>query len=190
MGILNRFLLFLFTLVSIAAGASLVIIAAKLVPERTWMDIVNGYVGRPETFAGLALYLIVGVELLVSALARTKEAETHGEILLASNLAGNIEVSSAAVKGVAERAAYSVHGVRDVRTKLHVSRRKHGEESTLRLAMQLVLGMEAPVKTVADDVHSAVMQELETLFGITDVDISIAVSDITQAKLPHQPRVS
>ncbi|MCI6284407.1 alkaline shock response membrane anchor protein AmaP [Selenomonas sp.] len=190
MGILHRFLLFLFALVSVVAGAGLVVIAAKLLPERTWVDAVNWYAGRPETFAGLAVYLIVGLELLVSSVARKTERETSGEILLASDLAGSIHVSTAAVKGVAERAARSVRGVRDVQTKLRVSRAKNAAESVLRLSMQLVLGTEAPIKTVADDVHDAVAQELEALLGLSDVELSIAVADITPAKLPHQPRVS
>ena len=192
MGILNRFLLFLFSLVSLVAGGGLAFIAARLVPERMWLDVVNAYVGRPETLAGLAIYLVVGLILLVSVFShKNGAAETHGEITLASDVAGSVHVSTTAVKGVAERAAMSVRGVRDARTRLHVVRPKNGAmESGVHLSLQLVLGMEAPVKEVTAAVHSSVTQELSALLGLEDVDVTIAVTDITPARLPYQPRVS
>ena len=68
MGILNRFLLFLFALVSVAAGGALVVVAARLLPQQEWLSLVEQYAGRPECLAGLAIYLIVGLHLLVSSL--------------------------------------------------------------------------------------------------------------------------
>ena len=53
MGILNRFLLFLFALVSVAAGGALVAIAARLLPQQEWLSLVEQYAGRPECLAGL-----------------------------------------------------------------------------------------------------------------------------------------
>lgn len=190
MGILNRFLLFLFTIVSIAAGCGLVAVLSRLVPERVWVDAVNLYAGWPETFVGLAIYLLVGFELLCSVFVRKKDGpSSRGEITLSSDLAGSVQVSAAAVKGVAERAARSIRGVRDVRSQLHVARGEQGE-SSLRLALSLVLGTEAPVKEVSDEVHAAVEQELSSLLGLAGVDVAIRVTDITTARLPHQPRVS
>ncbi|WP_294157119.1 alkaline shock response membrane anchor protein AmaP [uncultured Selenomonas sp.] len=190
MGIFHRFLLFLFTLVSLAAGGALVVVAAKLLPERAWLEVLNQYVGRPETYAGLALYLLVGLVLLFSVFSRSKEREFRGEVTLAADVAGRVQVSTAAISDVAQRAARTVHGVRDVRTKLHVVHAKQGGEDGLRLSMQLVLGTEAPVKQVADEVHDVVLQELSALLGLENVELALGVSDITAAKLPHQPRVS
>ena len=192
MGILNRFLLFLFALVSVAAGGALVVVAARLLPQQEWLSLVEQYAGRPECLAGLAIYLIVGLHLLVSSLVfRSKEQETRGELTLVAGTAGNIQVSSAAVRDVAERAAHSVRGVRDVHARIK-SRRPDGvgADSTIRLSLQLILGTETPVRETADAVHEAVQAELSSLLGFPEVDIALSVSEITQAKLPNQPRVS
>ena len=101
MGIFHRFLLFLFTLVSLAAGGALVVVAAKLLPERAWLEVLNQYVGRPETYAGLALYLLVGLVLLFSVFSRSKEREFRGEVTLAADVAGRVQVSTAAISDVA-----------------------------------------------------------------------------------------
>ena len=192
MGILNRFLLFLFALVSVAGGGALLVVAARLLPQQEWLSIVEQYAGRPECLAGLAIYLVVGLHLLVSSLIfRSKEQETRGELTLVAGTAGNIQVSSAAVRDVAERAARDVRGVRDVHAKL-TSRRSNGvgAESSIRLSLQLVLGTETPVRETADEVHEAVQATLSSLLGFPEVDIQLSVSEITQAKLPNQPRVS
>lgn len=192
MGILNRFLLFLFALVSVAGGGALLVVVARLLPQQEWLSIVEQYAGRPECLAGLAIYLVVGLHLLVSSLIfRSKEQETRGELTLVAGTAGNIQVSSAAVRDVAERAARDVRGVRDVHAKL-TSHRSNGvgAESSIRLSLQLVLGTETPVRETADEVHEAVQATLSSLLGFPEVDIQLSVSEITQAKLPNQPRVS
>ena len=150
------------------------------------------YAGRPECLAGLAIYLVVGLHLLVSSLVfRSKEQETRGELTLVAGTAGNIQVSSAAVRDVGERAARSVRGVRDGQARIK-SRRPDGAgaDSSLRLSLQLILGTETPVRETADAVHEAVQAELSSLLGFPEVDIALSVSEITQAKLPNQPRVS
>ena len=192
MGILNRFLLFLFALVSVAGGGALLVVAARLLPQQEWLSIVEQYAGRPECLAGLAIYLVVGLHLLVSSLIfRSKEQETRGELTLVARTAGNIQVSSAAVRDVAERAARDVRGVRDVHAKLTSPRSNGvGAESSIRLSLQLVLGTETPVRETADEVHEAVQATLSSLLGFPEVDIQLSVSEITQAKLPNQPRVS
>ena len=192
MGILNRFLLFLFALVSVVCGGALTIVAARLVPQQEWLSLVDAYAGRPECLAGLVIYLIVGLHLLVSALVvRSKGTQLRGELTLLADTAGSIHVSSAAVRDVAERAARDVRGVRDVRATLRATRPSGSAgESAIQLSLSLILGTEVPVRETADAVHNRVGEELSSILGFPEVDIKIEVSEITQAKLPHQPRVS
>ena len=192
MGILNRFLLFLFSLVSIAGGGALLVVAARLLPQQEWLSLVDQYAGRPECLAGFAIYLIVGLHLLLSSLlVRSSGQETRGELTLVAGAAGSIQVASAAVRDVAERAARDVRGVREVHARLTSHRPDGtGADSSIRLSLQLVLGTETPVRETADAVHEAVQAALSSLLGFPDVAIELSVSEITQAKLPNQPRVS
>lgn len=190
MGILTRFLLFLFALVSVVAGGTLMVIAARLFPEPAWLAIWNQYAGRPETLAGLGIYLVVALLLLVRSVSFEKSSEVRRKaVALSSSATGSVDVATAAVQGVAERTARSLPSVRDVRADVHMARKKDGTEQ-LRLSLRLVLGTEVPVKDVTSAVEAAVRDELSRLLGLDDVGMKIAIEDITSGKLPHQPRVS
>lgn len=189
MGILTRFFLFLFALVSLVAGGALLIPAARLVPEAAWLSFVHPYIGRPETLFGLGIYLLVALSLLVSAVSFPKAgAARRSSVALPAGDAGAVDVATAAVEAVACRAARAEKGVREADARLTAKPQNGGERLTL--ALRLAVGTDTSVPDVTAAVAAAVQGELARLLGLGDVALKITISDITQGRLPHQPRVS
>lgn len=189
MGVGNRILLALYTLVTLALTVLLAGVLLPLLPEREWANEIAYLTGRPEAYAGLLAYFLVGVHLFLCAFSARK-GQGGAEICLVTGTAGRVHVSVAAVRSVVLRVAGDVPGVRDAQAQVLHSRVSGSEEDRLRVRVRLTLRSGVPVKETADQVSACIRQELAQVLGIEDVQAEISVAEISDERLPQRPRVS
>lgn len=189
MGVGNRLLLALYTLATLALTVLLAGILLPALPEREWINEIAYLTGRPEAGAGLLVYFLIGVHLLLCAFS-SRKGESGAEICLMTAASGRVHVSVSAVRSVVERVARGIQGVRDVTARVHHSRVAGSEEERLRVQVRLTLRAGASVKEVADTLSGRIRQELAHVLGVEDVLTEISVKEISDERLPQRPRVS
>jgi len=185
MGIINRFLLFVYT---ICMGIVSVIVAGiclNLIPEHIWLNEIRFAVARPEVLAVLAAVFLLSLYLLsvsVSTTAKQKE-KTPTDLLLVEGESGGVRVSVAAVQNMAERAVSTIRGVREAHVKVRPL--KDGEK-TVSLALQMVLTNGVSVPETGQHATEIIREELARTLNLAETKVDVSVSDISNAPVDRK----
>ena len=135
MGVGTRILLALYTLVTLALTVLLAGVLLPLLPEREWANEIAYLTGRPEAYAGLLAYFLVGVHLFLCAFSARK-GQGGAEICLVTGTAGRVHVSVAAVRSVVLRRLRLLPGLRRMR---RFASRRRGDRHLARIKAGLGL---------------------------------------------------
>ncbi|WP_237141562.1 alkaline shock response membrane anchor protein AmaP, partial [Selenomonas sp. oral taxon 126] len=113
MGIINRLLLLPYVLVTMALSVAVVAVALRIVPESVWLNELRYALSRQELLAVCGVFFLVSLKLFFAVFSRTStSARTHGEFMVVDTKAGAVQVALSAVRGIVERVALSMQGVR------------------------------------------------------------------------------
>lgn len=188
MGIINRFILFLYTLffavLSLGAGA----LVLHVVPEHAVWNEFQYAAAQWQTGAAAAVLFLLSIHLLGCSFAAAGKGREEHEVILVHAAAGDVKVAVDAVRNLADRTARMMPGVRDVKVKV-TSVRKKENESSVRIVLRLVLGQESNVAAVSDGLRAEIGRHLEETVGIADFSLEISVADISNAPLAKKQRV-
>jgi uncharacterized alkaline shock family protein YloU len=185
MGIINRFLLFVYAL---CIGAVSVIVAGvclNLIPERMWLNEVRFAIARPDVLAVLAIVLLLSLYMLKVSLS-TKEGPRErvpAELMLADGENGKVRVSAEAVQGLAERAATTIKGVREA--SVRIKPMKVGDTS-ISLAVSVVLSQGISVPDVGERVSEVIRREMSDSLSLSDTKVDVSVTDISNAPVDRK----
>lgn len=182
MGILNRLLLLPYALFTMALSVAAVAVALRIIPESVWLNEVRYALSQQELLAVCAVLFLVSLKLFFAVFSRTsKLGRAHGEFMVVDTPAGAVQVALSAVRGIVERVALSMAGVREATAQVTVHDRKKESVPPMQVELRLVLAEHANLNTVSDELTQKVGQSLHDVLGLTDVPVKIRVTDIVSS---------
>ena len=188
MSIINRFLLLWLSLIGTALSVAVFGAALSFLPEQVWLEQIRFALGRQETAAAAVLVLLISLKLLAAVFRRQGEpAGSKGEYVISSSPQGEVRVALDAIRNLVDQLARETHGVRDAKVK--VAARKGKNSDTLSLQLRLVIGREADVTKMTEELTRAIQQRLKQIMALSDVPVNIVVSDVTDGAPVKRHRV-
>ena len=179
MGVINRFLLFLYALSIAALSVGVFALWGGLLPEAEIIDGLRFILRRWETLLAALIFFLFSVHFIGKSFSRGGENISEGESdVIIHGTAGDIHVAREAVSVLAERSARSVHGVERAQAAVTVG---FSGDKTTKITMDIVVDQGHNVKETADAVHSAVSQAIESILNITNCAVEISVPEISNA---------
>ena len=189
MGILNRSLLFVYTLFFGILCAGIVALCLHIIPERVVFNEYEYLVNQWQTGAVAGVFLLLSIHLLLCSFSGSRNTEINAkELLVVQGATGQVNVSLAAIRDMAERIASGVHGVRMAKAKAVVEQRK-GEGDFLKLDIRLEIGQERGIAAISDDIRSQVGGYVTQAAGIDNVELAVSVQSIASGVSVKKRRI-
>ncbi len=192
MGVINRILLLLFSVIIIAGVGICAAVFLHAFPESLWMEQLNFLLSRKETLIALALVGIIALHFLsVSISSSSSDDDSYSEssiqtdeINILKGDTGAILVSINAIKKLSERMAKTVAGVRDA--KASVSRTK---SDPLKIRMTLFISQGIDATIVGQAAAKEVQAAIDTSLKISNVPVDVFIKNISNERLANDRRV-
>lgn len=190
MGILNRLLLLPLTLLTMALAVVAAAAALQLIPESIWLNELHYALSREEFLAVCIVVFLLGLKLFFAVFAvRSHGGRAHGEIMVIDTPAGAVQVELSAIRGIVERVALGVSGVREASAHVSVPARQTEGTVPLQVELKLVLAVQAHLSAVSAQLTERIRQDLLNLLGIEGVPVAIRVTDVSNVTAQSKKRV-
>ena len=183
MGIINRLLLLPYVLVTMALSVAVVAVALRIVPESIWLNELRYALSRQERLAVCGVFFLVSLKLFFAVFSRTStSARTHGEFMVVDTKAGAVQVALSAVRGIVERVALSMQGVRTATAVISVhDAPKDAVGTPMQVELKITLSDQTSLNAISEELTAKVRQELHDVLGIADVPVALRVTEIANA---------
>ena len=183
MGIINRLLLLPYTLVAMALAVVVLAAALRIVPESVWLNELRYALSRQELLAVCGVFFLVSLKFFFAVFSRTSSpVRTSGEFMVVDTPAGAVQVALSAVRGIVERAAFSMQGVRTVTSVISVhDAPKDSPATPMQVELKITLADHTSLNAVSEELTAKVRQELHDVLGIPDVPVTLCVTEISNA---------
>lgn len=180
MGILNRLLLLPYTLLIMALSVVVAVVVLRIIPESIWLNEVRYALSRQELLAVCGVCLLISLKLFFAVFSRTSHsARTHGEFMVVDTKAGAVQVALPAVRGIVERVALSLQGVRTATAVISVhDAPKDSVGTPMRVELKITLADQTSLNAVSEELAEKVRQELHDVLGVADVPVALRVTEI------------
>ena len=180
MGIINRLLLLPYVLVTMALSVAVVAVALRIVPESIWLNELRYALSRQELLAVCGVFFLVSLKLFFAVFSRTSHsARTHGEFMVVDTRAGAVQVALPAVRGIVERVALSMQGVRTATAVISVhDAPKDSVGTPMQVELKITLSDQASLNDISEKLTEQVRQELHDVLGIPEVPVMLRVTEI------------
>lgn len=191
MGVINRILLLLFSVIIIAGVGICAAVFLHAFPESLWMEQLRFLLSRKETLIALVLIGIIALHFLSVSLSFSagndddySESIQSDEMNILKADTGSILVSINAIKKLSERMAKTVAGVRDA--KASVSRTKN-DPLKIKMTLFITQGIDATIvgQAAAKEVQAAI----DTSLKISNVPVDVFIKNISNERLANDRRV-
>lgn len=183
MGIINRLLLLPYVLVTMALSVAVVAVALRIVPESIWLNELRYALSRQELLAVCGVFFLVSLKLFFAVFSRTStSARMHGEFMVVDTKAGAVQVALSAVRGIVERVALSMQGVRTATAVISVhDAPKDAVGTPMQVELKITLSDQTSLNAISEELTAKVRQELNDVLGIADVPVALRVTEIANA---------
>ena len=180
MGIINRLLLLPYTLVAMALAVVVLAAALRIVPESVWLNELRYALSRQELLAVCGVFFLVSLKFFFAVFSRTSSpVRTSGEFMVVDTPAGAVQVAVPAVRGIVERAALSMQGVRTAAAAISVhDAPKDSPATPMQVELKVTLAEHTGVNAVSEELTAKVRQELHDVLGIPEVPVMLRVTEI------------
>ena len=188
MGIIRRLVLLFYVLAVLAAVIICAGVCLNFIPPEVWQKELNNIIGRQETLAVLAGFVLASLILLTGIFARQSNSAMSlmsGDVHLEIGKPGEVKVTVPAIVGVVERAAVTVGGVRAAEASVY--KQEGAMPIKVRLVIVLSQGFSAP--RVSESVVATVNDALRTALELENVPVEVKVNEITHAIIERDKRV-
>lgn len=189
MGIINRFLIFLYTLFIAVLSIGVILLVVKLVPEQYVINEYQYLAAQWQTAAGALLFFLLSIHLLCCSLFNgSKEQVSRNDIILVNTDSGSVQVTLEAVREMINRLSDSTVGVRESKTVCQV---RHGKENDdkLEITLKLIIGQDRNIGLISDDIRGKIDQHMKHLVGINAYELKIEVESIAGGVAVKKRRV-
>lgn len=182
--IIDRLLLFIFSLAVIVAACAMLAAAFNWIPlEETQVFAERIYT---ETGPAVAFIAICAVLLLIALrlfYISVRSSREQAPSIDQRNEWGDIRISIETVENLALKSASRSRGVKDLKARIRVG--SAGIEVTIR---SLVDG-ENSIPAVTEEMQSAVKQHIEEITGIPVASVSVYIANVIQSAPTFKSRV-
>ncbi len=190
MGILNRILLLPFSLLMMALTVAAAAAALHLIPESVWLNELRYALSRQELLAGCAVFFLLSLNFFFAVFSgRSDTGRLHGEIMIVDTPTGAVQVELSAIRGIVERVALGISGVREVSAAVSVPRKKNDATVPLHVDLKVVLAAHAHLSAVSEQLTERIRQDLMNVLGIDGVPVAIRVTDVSNITGQSKRRV-
>lgn len=170
MGILDRIILSLYTLLLTFLSLGVILISLRLI-SLEWVQTSISYLyGHWEAGLTATVFLLVSVRLLLAGLRVRSEAKNT---IVHHTDMGDIHITLDAVRNLVEKVARHTRGVRGV--KVFVVHNEQGLKVTLRT----VISPESNVPSVSSEVQRRAHEYIKNTVGVELADIQVLVENIS-----------
>ena len=192
MGIMNRLLLLPYALVTMALSIAVVAVALRIVPEGIWLNELRYALSRQELLAACGVFFLVSLKLFFAVFSRTSgSARTHGEFMVVDTPAGAVQIALPAVRGIVERMALSMQGVRTAEAVISVHDAPQNAVTTpMQVELKITLADHTSLNAVSEELIAKVRQELHDVLDMPDVPVALRVTEIANAGASSKRSVS
>lgn len=185
MNMLDRLLMFLYSLIIGAAAVVAVVLAAGGF-NVVWLkevvdDITGGY--RPAQAAvivGAVVLFLISLRFFVVSFGRGRGVAPS---INQRTEHGDIQISVETVENLALKAASRSRGVKDLRARVRVG------EAGLHITIRAFVDGESAIPTLSEDMQRTISEQIEETTGIPVADVSIFIANLTQAPTTFKSRV-
>lgn len=187
MGIINRFLLFVYAGIMLLSAIFIIIFATKALPEQMLFNEIEFFLHQKATLTALGIVSFFSLYFCLYAYfaGEKKEDTLKDNSVILKTESGEVRIARNAIEALADREATFVSGVRESETKVSVSE----SEPKLSLELSLVLLSGANVPKISDEVTSAVKSRIFDSLGIKDAPVALYVRELNSAPAENQKRV-
>ena len=174
MGIINRFLLFLYALAVACLSLGVVALALQIVPEPILLNEYRYLMGAQQwqLVAGGVLVFLLSIHLIGCSFSGGSDKREGGEF-----------------HNLVEQTVQTVPGVRSLQVKVSVAKKAAKDGAQLSLRLAIVIGKEANAAAVSDDIRTEVRRAMQETMGVDEFSLDIVVEDISNAPLTKKKRV-
>ena len=177
MNILRRFLLCLWSLGLIAAAAAVGVCAFRPTDTQYIIDKLYRLFSGPQhenqyffwLLLSAAILLLCGMLGVFISLARKPKLQ---QVVVGKSEGGQINISLQAVDNVVHKAALSVEGVREVKSRLIAA------TNGLDINLQIALPHDISVPETATAVQTVVKEQLQMVTGLKVAEVAVLISTV------------
>jgi len=189
LGIINRFLLFIYAGVVLLAALFVIAFATRAISADILVNEVRFALHQSVTLtAFIVVAVFSGYFMLYSYFTGEKkeDAPKTDDVVLKTET-GEVRIVKEAVEALADREATSVKGVRESITKVSSTVTENATKISLKQELVLLQGTNVPAITA--EVTNAVKNRIFESLGVKDASVEISVRDLNSIPAENQKRV-
>ncbi|MBC8015519.1 MAG: alkaline shock response membrane anchor protein AmaP [Sporomusaceae bacterium] len=169
MGIIDRIILSIYTLLLSFLSLGVILLSLRLISlDLVWTGISH-ISGQWEAGLVGAVFFLISIRLLLAGMRSRLGKET----IIHHNEMGDIHISLEAIKNLVEKTARHTRGVRGV--KVSVSREGQG----IKVSLKAVVSPEVHVPSVSAELQQRIHDYIKNTVGVELIDIQILVENIS-----------
>ncbi|EPY13943.1 MULTISPECIES: alkaline shock response membrane anchor protein AmaP [Paenibacillus] len=169
--IVDRLLLFVYSLVIGSLSVAAILAALGFIPER--LDPTQPLWLQTTVIAVAAVILLLSIRFVYVSMRR--ERKSMSSIDQRTDI-GDIKISIETIENVALKAASRVRGVKDLKARIRTN------ESGLDITIRTVVDGETAIPSMTEDVQRQVRDYVQEITGIPVSYVSVYVANIVQTQ--------
>jgi uncharacterized alkaline shock family protein YloU len=182
--IIDRLLLFLFSLAIIVAACCMLAAAFNWIPIEETQDFIHDVYTDDYTaiafITSCLLILLIGIRFFyISVRMVNSQAPSFDQ----RNELGDLRVSVDTIENLALKAAGRTRGVKELRARVGAG--NAGIEITIRS----VVDGETPIPLLTEEIQNAVKQQIEEITGFPVATVSVYIANVAQSTPTFKSRV-
>jgi len=186
MGVINRILLFIYTIAFAVLSLAIVVLCTGIIPiDLVWNNFLY-LCGRYETGVVAFVVFLVSIQLMGVSFSSNKKTKSAHEAILIHGDLGDVSVAVDAVKNLVDKTARSVRGIRDVKVHVLAEAVKGAVDTNVSTHLVIVIGQETNVTEISDQLQTAIKENVKNILGLETLTVTIAVENITNVALQKQ----
>jgi Uncharacterized protein conserved in bacteria len=175
--VLDKLLLFIYSLIILAASFAALGAASGIIPESDALDAVRGlYDGwgvRTAVIIVSAVTLLISLRFLYVALRRGGGA---AQSIDQRTEFGDIRISLETVENLALKAASRQRGVQDLRARIRVT------DAGIDISIRAVVDGDSPIPSLSEEMQKSVRDYVEEITGIPVANVAVYVANIVRTQ--------
>ncbi|WP_020616787.1 alkaline shock response membrane anchor protein AmaP [Paenibacillus daejeonensis] len=176
--IMDRLLLFFYSLIVGALSVIILALGARWIPQSVtnmWVrELYGNQVWLPATL--IAISLIVFLISLRFFYVSVKRGNAASQSIDQRTEYGDIRISMETVENLALKAAGKQRGVKDLKARIRIA------DAGLEIMLRAIVDGESSIPVLTEDIQRAVKEHVEEVTGIPVADVTVFIANIIQTQ--------
>jgi len=176
--VLDKLLLFIYSLIILAASIAFLAASAGVIAEDSALDFVReelygGWGVRTAVIIVSAVILLISLRFLYVALRRGGGAAPSID---QRTEFGDIRISLETVENLALKAASRHRGVQDLRARIRVT------DAGIDISVRAVVDGDSPIPALSEEIQRSVRDHVEEITGIPVANVAVYIANIVRTQ--------